>query len=90
MLSLWHRSYLTLQIASITAKREQLEWLRPYGLKASSIAHFGCNGGHETVALMWEFGAVEVVGLDIDEFIVHQAENDLSEIRKAIQETMDG
>jgi SAM-dependent methyltransferase len=82
-----HKRYLELQIASISLKRERLNWLRPFQIEAAKVAHFGCSTGFETIALMWEFGAIEVIGLDIDEFGIQQAQNDVAEIRRAIRQS---
>jgi SAM-dependent methyltransferase len=41
-------------------------------IKGEKVAHFGCAGGRETLALMWVLDAHEVYGIDRDIFEVRQ------------------
>lgn len=44
--------------------RDSIVGLRKYHLSGKKVVNFGCNGGYETVALMWFLDAEEVVGVD--------------------------
>ncbi len=72
---------------SIASAREKIKWLRPHVKTAVAIAHFGCDIGAQTLALLWEFGPAEIIGLDINEKDILRASADLAEIRKEVIET---
>jgi SAM-dependent methyltransferase len=44
----------------------RFEWFRQEIPQPETILNVGCGGGRETFALMWTFGAIEAIGIDID------------------------
>ena len=84
---LHHRQLIENIHLSILQKKERIKWLRPFNIEANRLFHVGCDGGIQTIALMWEFNASEVVGIDIDHDDIDLATQDFGELRKSVKET---
>lgn len=70
----------------VESHRSKLAWLSNCGAGFLRIANFGCDIGHETVALAWWLGAREVVGIDKDLCAIRQAQSELAHFRKTLKE----
>ncbi len=79
-------TFLQTQIDQLLSREQRLEWLVQLGVRAASVANFGCAAGGETLALMWALGASQATGLDEDEGAIRQAQDTL----RSIQDTVKG
>ena len=80
------RSFLQIQIGSLSNKKERLRWLVGLNVRAEKITNFGCNIGTETLALMWMLGASEAIGIDKDESCIHQAKDTLVYLKDSVMQ----
>jgi len=78
-------TYLQTQIDQILSREQRLEWLVQLGVRAASVANFGCAAGGETLALMWALGASQATGLDEDEGAIRQAQDTLRSIQDTVK-----
>jgi SAM-dependent methyltransferase len=62
-------------LSAVESHRWKIDWLKSSDLEFDSIANFGCNIGHETLALLWMLGAKKAVGIDKDNDSIAQAKS---------------
>lgn len=77
--------YIHVQIKSLSARVQKLQWLVEHNITAEKVVNFGCSTGSETLALMWMLGASEAIGLDINEGNIQQAQNTLASVQKEMR-----
>ena len=80
-----HKTFLQAQIDQLLSRKQRLEWLVRLGVRAASVANFGCATGGETLALMWALGASQATGVDEDEGAIRQAHATLRSIQDAVK-----
>lgn len=86
-----HFQSLMITLQSVEGHRTKIEWLLNFKERYESVAHFGCNIGYETLALMWFLKARETIGIDKDSDSINQAESlriNLQEDIQNIQRTL--
>jgi SAM-dependent methyltransferase len=79
------KTFLQTRIGVLLSRKKRLQWLVDSGVRATTVANFGCHIGGETLALMWALGAGEAVGIDKDEEAILQARNTLTYIQDDVK-----
>lgn len=79
------KTFLQARIGVLLSRKKRLQWLADSGVRATTVANFGCHIGGETLALMWALGASEAVGIDKDEEAILQARNTLTYIQDDVK-----
>jgi SAM-dependent methyltransferase len=64
--------------------RYKVEWLLQLCPAYKAVANFGCNIGHETIALSWLLNAEEAIGIDKGANHIRQAQ---SKVRTIVEDT---
>lgn len=76
-------------IARLSRRKNGLQWLLQVAalieLEVEIIVNFGCSQGEETIALLWTFNAIKVLGIDKKSRAISGSEDTLHFIAKEIK-----
>lgn len=74
------------QIDQINWQQSSVEWLLQQDVTVTKVAHFGCSTGVQTIALAMVLGAREVIGIDLNEERINQAQNDWKRLQATLRD----